>query len=130
MTMNTRWIAAALVGYTAAAFAQGALAQERIIRMAFPQSEFAPLCVPTWYARLGGAPYSFKDVNITVTPIQLAVPQTPVAVHTGDVDVGDCAGISVIAQAWTKGANDLVIVYAGAVKALYVLIGSKKITKL
>jgi ABC-type nitrate/sulfonate/bicarbonate transport system substrate-binding protein len=129
---DNRMIARCLVlaGCLVATLATSAAAEQRVVRMAFPQPEFAPLCVPTWYARVGGAPTSFKDVNISITAIQLAVPQTPVAVHTGDVDVGDCAGLSVIAQAWGKGATDLVIVYAGAVKALYVLIGSKKIAKL
>jgi len=128
--MIGRWIAAGLACCLSAAFAGRAAADVRVIRMAFPEPEFAPLCVPSWYARVGGAPTSFKQVNIAVTPIQLAVPQTPVAVHTGDVEVGDCAGLSVIVQAWNKGATDLVIVYAGAVKPLYVLIGSKKITRL
>jgi ABC-type nitrate/sulfonate/bicarbonate transport system substrate-binding protein len=128
--MIERCITALVAGCVAIMVAQAAAADERVIKVGYPEPEFAPLCVPTWYARLGGAPTSFKDVNIAVTPIQLAVPQIPIAVHTGDIEIGDCAGLSVIAQAWEKGATDLVIVYAGAVKPLYVLLGRKGIAKL
>lgn len=128
--VGPRIITAVLAGCLVASLAGPAAADQRTIRTAYPDPEFAPLCVPTWYARTGGAPTSFKDVGIGITAIQLAVPQIPVMVHTGDVEMGDCAGLSVIAQAWEKGATDLVVVYAGAVKPLYVLVGSKKITKL
>jgi hypothetical protein len=128
--MLGRRIGGAIAFCLAGAVAQGAAAAERTIKMSFPQPEFSPLCVPTWYARMGGVPHSVKDTNISITPIQLAVPQAPVSVHMGDVEMGDCAGLAVVAQAWGKGATDLVIVSAGAVKPLYVLIGSKKITKI
>lgn len=128
--MSARWTSAVLAGFIAATLAQGAAAADRTIKMSFPQPEFSPLCVPTWYARMGGAPHSLKDAGIAITPVQLAVPQAPVSVHMGDVEMGDCAGLSVVAQAWGKGATDLVIVAAGAVKPLYVLIGGKKIKTL
>jgi ABC-type nitrate/sulfonate/bicarbonate transport system substrate-binding protein len=128
--MRRQCLVAAVCGCLGALLAQRALAADRDIKMSFPQPEFSPLCVPTWYAREGGTPYSFQQANISITPIQLPPPQAPVTVHTGDVEMGDCAGLSVITQAWTKGANDLVIVSVGAVKPLYVLIGSKKIKTL
>jgi ABC-type nitrate/sulfonate/bicarbonate transport system substrate-binding protein len=124
------WIAVVFVCCLAAALVQPAAAEDRAIKTSFPQPEFSPLCVSTWYARDGGTPYSFKQSNISIAPVQLPPPQAPVMVHTGNVEMGDCAGLSVIAQAWSKGATDLVIVSVGAVKPLYVLIGSKKIKTL
>jgi ABC-type nitrate/sulfonate/bicarbonate transport system substrate-binding protein len=128
--VSGRHISAVLASCLAVALAGPAAGDDRVITVASPQAEFSPLCVPSWYAREGGTPYSLKQANISLTIVQLPPSQSPVTVHTGDVEMGECAGLSVIAQAWSKGANDLVIVSAGAVKPLYVLIGSRKIKSL
>jgi ABC-type nitrate/sulfonate/bicarbonate transport system substrate-binding protein len=105
-------------------------AQDKQIKVSVATQEISPLCIPSHYAREGGAPFSWKQAHLAVTKVQLTVPQTPVAVHTGDIDVGDCAGLNVVAQAWSKGGNDLIIVGTGAIKPIYVMIGGKKIKTL
>ena len=41
-----------------------------------------------------------------------------------------CAGFAVIVQAWVKGAHDLSVVFAGALKPIYVLVAGKQIKTL
>jgi ABC-type nitrate/sulfonate/bicarbonate transport system substrate-binding protein len=70
--------------------------------------------------------FSLAREGIEVKTIKVSVSQNPVVVNQGDVDVGECAGISVVTNAYNKGAHGIFIFAAGSVKPAYVIIAGKK----
>jgi len=110
----------------------GAYAADKpVVRLAVLSDDLTSFCLPLRIAVQGDHPlYAFAKDDIDLRTIHLSVSQTPVAVGTGDVDMGDCAGISVVTQAWNKGARDVTILAAGAVKPAYVIIGGPKFKKM
>jgi ABC-type nitrate/sulfonate/bicarbonate transport system substrate-binding protein len=106
-------------------------ADKPTVRLAILSDDLTSFCLPLRIAVQGDHPlYAFSKDDIDLKTIHLSVSQTPVAVGTGDVDMGDCAGISVVTQAWKKGARDVVILAAGAVKPAYVIIAGPKFKKI
>jgi ABC-type nitrate/sulfonate/bicarbonate transport system substrate-binding protein len=124
--MIARNLSAALAALMTVA-AAGASAEMAKVRMGIASNEIASFCPNTGLIHEPAfAPFSFKDANVELTNILLSVSQSPVAVNNGDVDMGECAGVAVLAQAYKKGARNVVLVLAGSVKPSYVLIGASK----
>ena len=71
-----------------------------------------------------------KEQNISLRATKLTTSQVPVTVNYGDLDVGECSGISTVTNAWNKGATNIFIFAVGSIKPVYVLIGGKKIKKI
>ncbi len=101
------------------------------IRMGFLSQEIGAFCVNT-----GGVheadltPFPPESAAVALKRIQITVSQAPVMVSNGDLDLAECAGPSGLAQAWSKGGRNAVVVFVGSAKPSYVLMGGKNIKKL
>ncbi len=118
-------VLASLLSPAAACRAQGE------IRMGFLSQEIAPFCVNTGAVHEAEmSPFSPESGGVKLKKILVTVSQAPVMVSNGDLDVAECAGPSGLAQAWSKGGKNAVVVFVGSAKPAYVLIGGKGIKSL
>lgn len=120
------------IGFAATAFmlagatVQGVRAAD-VVRWSLPSEEITSFCLRESIARHPNAGrFSLARENIEVKTIKVSVSQNPVVVNQGDVNIGECAGISVVTNAYNKGAHGIFIFAAGSVKPAYVIIAGKK----
>jgi ABC-type nitrate/sulfonate/bicarbonate transport system substrate-binding protein len=118
-------------GLAAAALCATAARAQTEIRMGFLSQDIAPFCVNTGTVHEEGlSPFKPEGPLVKLRKIQITVSQAPVMVSNGDLDTAECAGPSGLAQAWSKGGKNAVVVFVGSAKPAYVLIGGKNATTL
>jgi ABC-type nitrate/sulfonate/bicarbonate transport system substrate-binding protein len=105
-----------------------AAAEKTEVRMSILTPDITSFCLTSSIARHKDAgKFSFENDNIDLRQIKVSVSQNPIVVNNGDVDIGECAGVSVLTHAWNKGAKNVVAVAVGATKPAYTIIGNKNI---
>lgn len=90
----------------------------------------APWCLSSafFYEPAFGPPGGVPNVDIQKTLLSPA--QAVLAVDSGQVNMNDCVGLGSVAQAWAKGAHNIVMVATNGNVPAYVLVGSKNMKSL
>jgi ABC-type nitrate/sulfonate/bicarbonate transport system substrate-binding protein len=123
-----------VLAVAAIAFAAGSAvstgAGRPVVTQATVAGVVAPWCLTNTflYNPAFGPPGSVPDIDFQQTLLSPA--QAVIAVDGAQVNMNDCVGLGSIAQAWAKGAHNIVMVAVNGSVPAYDLIGSKNMKSL
>jgi hypothetical protein len=127
MNVHRMAVTATLVLATAA----GVSAADRpVVQMAVVAPEAASWCLTSAFMFDPGFTPASGAPNIDYEKTLLSPPQAVLAADSGQTPLVFCLGLETIAQAWEKGAQNVIIVAVNGILPAYLLIGQKGLKRL
>jgi len=126
--IRVRLSAALALAFALCASARGA--DRPVVSMSTVAQEVAVWCLTDGFMYDPAFVPGTSGPDIDFQKTLLSPPQAVLAADRGELPLNDCVGLESIAQAWQKGAHNLVIVAVNGTSPAYVLIGAKNIRRL
>lgn len=121
--------ALAMLALVLATLPQTGRSQEKI-RVSVPSKEITPFCMTSGMVHHPNFDQFARKYELEFEQILMQIPQVPVTVNGGDLDVGECSGIATLVNAWNKGAKNVVIFAVGAVLPVYQMVSAPTVGRL
>lgn len=104
--------------------------KEYLIKATETTDSITAFCMTTSILRHEKFPQIRNELGLKFEDVALQISQTPIAVSSGDLYVGECSGVSTVTNAWNKGAKNISIVAVGANAPVYQLVAQSSIKEL